>query len=288
MLIFIGLGPSIYSITLAALKALDYCDEVYLDAYTSIILDLDLKKFEEITGKKPVLLSRKDLEGEGARDIIRRARERNIAIIVGGDPFIATTHISLRIDAEKQGVKTIVYNGVSAYTAVISVTGLQIYKFGKPVTIVFPFDNLYFTSPYYVLLDNLSRNLHTFFFLDIKAEERLFMTINDSIKILLEIEEKLLKEGEIRNRILPSLLGIGVAKAGTRDVEVKAALLKNLLHQAFASPPHSLIIPGKLHDVEKEALQILGGAKKEDIIIHEKTISQLCIDNKIINNVTRR
>ena len=55
-----------------------------------------------------------------------------------GRPFIATTHVTLRIDAEKTRAKTRVVHGTSIMSAVVSLSGLHNYKFGKTVTVPFP------------------------------------------------------------------------------------------------------------------------------------------------------
>ncbi len=42
---------------------------------------------------------------ENASDMVKRAATKDIAILVGGDPLMATTHKILYIEAEKQHVK---------------------------------------------------------------------------------------------------------------------------------------------------------------------------------------
>ena len=69
--------------------------------------------------------------------VLRRAKEEKVAFLVSGDPLIAATHVDLRIRAEKQGIKTRVVHGASVISAVIGLSGLQNYKYGRSVTIPF-------------------------------------------------------------------------------------------------------------------------------------------------------
>ncbi len=249
-IIGLGLNPP-YTMTLEGLEEARSSDILYLDAYTNYIPWLDIRKLEEYIGKKIRKVSRRTLEEESQR-IIEEARIRNVAILVLGDPFIATTHISLRVEAEKRGVKTKVVNGISIITTIPGLTGLQYYKFGQSVTIVYPEDYYFPQTPYDVLKENLRRGLHTIFFLDYKAESKKAMTIREAIDILLKLES-LRKE----NIVKPSLIGVGLARIGSKNQVVKAGKIMTLREYNFGSPPHLLIITGKLHYMELEALKIL-------------------------------
>ena len=104
--------------------------------------------------------------------------------LVPGDPFIATTHVTLRIDAEKQGIKTRIIHGISIMSAIISLSGLHNYKFGKTVTV--PFPENFSETPYNVIAQNKKLGLHTLCLLDLKANENQFLSINQALKMLLE------------------------------------------------------------------------------------------------------
>ena len=165
---FIGLGLcSEDDLSMKALKILRSCKEVFIDQYTSIIPKLNIARLERLIGKPVTPLRRRDLEDDEASRLIKVAEKGRAALIVPGDPFVATTHIAIRLQAEKHGVKTKVLNSASVITAIYGATGLHCYKFGRPVTIVRPKKDLgYFpTTHYEVLRDNLKRGLHTFFFL---------------------------------------------------------------------------------------------------------------------------
>ena len=68
--------------------------------------------------------------------VIEEAREENVAFLVIGDPFGATTHTDLYLRALKMGVKVDVVHNASIMNA-CGACGLQLYRFGETVSIVF-------------------------------------------------------------------------------------------------------------------------------------------------------
>lgn len=261
-LYFVGVGTSTEAVTREALEVLRRVQKVYVDAYTSLVDGLTLDFLRKVTDAELVYASRAMLEGEAVRSIIKEARARDVALVVGGDPFIATTHVAIRLEAMKMGVEVRVVHGVSAYTAAISAAGLQIYKFGKPVTMVRPTDGIYPYTTYYVVASNASMGLHTFVFLDLKPEEGYSMTVKEAVSLLLKLEEMLLEEGEIREPVLRRCVGVGVAAAGTKRATIKARCLPELAGEEFPPPPHSLIVVSKPHELELEALRLIGGLRR--------------------------
>jgi len=261
VLAFVGLGLAPGDIPLRALEFLRHCDEVYLESYTSIVPGLTAQSVSSLIGRKVIQISRRDLEEESADKLIKAAMEgKVVALLVPGDPFVATTHVAVRLRAEKLGVKTVVYNAPSILTAVIGATGLQPYKFGRVVTVVYPEEKYGFfpKTPYEVLRDNLARGLHTLLLLDLKFEQGLAMTVKEAARLLLEMERRL-GEGVLSD----DTLGIGLARIGSADARAVAAALSELASADLGPPPHSLVIPGKLHPLEAEALIILCGAQEE-------------------------
>ncbi|MEM1607110.1 MAG: diphthine synthase [Candidatus Bathyarchaeia archaeon] len=255
-LVFIGLGLfDCRDISLRGLEEIKSSDYVFAEFYTSLMPGFKIEDFRRIVGKDLTVLSRKDIEDEEGRVLFEKAKYGKVAFLVPGDPLIATTHIALRVKAEKMGIKTKVIHGASIISAAIGLSGLQNYRFGKSVTIPFP-DNGVSQTPYIVICENKAMNLHTFCFLDIKFEEAKYMSINEALKILLKLEE-INRRGIIRG----DALAVGVARVGSDDPIVKADAIKNLVDFDFGSPPHSLIIPSeRLHFMEAEALISLAGA----------------------------
>ncbi len=258
MLYFIGLG--LYDeldISVKGLEAIRAADRVYAEFYTSRLMGTTSEKMEALYGKRVSLLSREEVEVDPYW--LEEAREKDVAFLVGGDAMVSTTHLDLRLRAAKMDIKTQVIHSSSIVTAVSGLCGLQNYRFGRSTTIPFPYisrgKRIIPETPYQVLLENLSRNLHTMLFLDIQSKpvER-YMTVNEGATLLMEMETK------AGGRILDTTLGIGIARAGSFDATVKADLLSCLAGYDFGGPLHIMIVPAKLHFMEAEGLRILADA----------------------------
>ena len=256
-LVFIGLGLNDEKgITVKGLEETKAADTVFMETYTSLMPDFSLQRFEALCGKKIQVVSRRDLEEENGIRILQAAKKGKAVFLVPGDPFIATTHVTLRIDAEKLGIKTRIIHGTSIISAIISLSGLHNYKFGKTVTI--PFPENFSETPYNVIAQNKKVGLHTLCLLDLKAKENLFLSINQGIKMLREVEEK-----KKMNVITPDTVAVGIARAGGNSPTLKADLVKALASFDFGLPPYSLIFPGDLHFMEIDALIAFAGAPAE-------------------------
>lgn len=254
-IVFVGLGlHDELGISLRGLEEVKTADKVFIELYTSLLPNFSIKRLEEIAEKKLHIVSRKELEEDNGESILRVAETGKAILLVPGDPLIATTHIALRILAEKRGIKSRVIHGASIISAVISLSGLHNYKFGKSVTIPFP-DDIFSETPYEIIAQNKKLGLHTLCLLDIKAEEKRYLSIRESLNMLLKIEEKRKKR-----IIRMNTLGVGIARAGSNNPKIKAGFLKDLLSYNFGKPPQCIIFPGKLHFMEAEALIVLAGA----------------------------
>ena len=253
-LVFIGLGLNDEKgITVKGLEETKSADCVFMELYTSLMPDFSLQRFEALCGKKIQIVSRRDLEEENGTQILQAAKVGKAVFLVPGDPFIATTHVTLRIDAEKQGIKTRIIHGTSIMSAIISLSGLHNYKFGKTVTV--PFPENFSETPYNVIAQNKKSGLHTLCLLDLKAKENLFLSINQAIKMLQEVEAK--KKQDI---ITPDTVAVGIARAGGNNPTLKADFIKDLVNYDFGEPPFSLIFPGDLHFMEVDSLIAFAGA----------------------------
>jgi diphthine synthase len=257
-LFFIGLG--LYDeldVSIKGLEAIRKADKVYAEFYTSRLMGASDEDLERFYGKKIHLLSRNDVEVDPFW--LKEAKEKNVAFLVGGDPMISTTHLDLRLRALDLGIETRVIHSSSIVTAVSGATGLQNYRFGRSTTI--PFDctvrgkRIVAKTPYLVLKENLQRDNHTMLFLDI--QDTRYMTINQGILLLLEIAQA------AGDSILQNALGVGIARAGSKESTVRADLLRNLKNYDFGGPLHILIVPAKLHFMEAQALVALAGAVRE-------------------------
>jgi diphthine synthase len=253
-IVFVGLGlHDEMGISLHCLEEVKTADTAFIELYTSFMPNFSIKRFEEISGKKINVVSRRELEEENGEIILKAAENGKAVLLVPGDPLIATTHVALRIEAEKRGIKTRIVHGASILSAVMALSGLHNYKFGKSVTIPFP-DETFSETPYDVIAQNRKLGLHTLCLLDIKAEEKRYLSIRESLNSLLKIEEK-----KKKGIVTLNTLVVGIARAGSNDPMVKADSVKKLLDYDFGEPPYSIIFPGKLHFMEAEALIVLAG-----------------------------
>jgi diphthine synthase len=132
-------------------------------------------------------------------------------------------------------------------------SGLHNYKFGKTVTI--PFPENFSETPYNVIAQNKKLGLHTLCLLDLKVDERRFLSIKEGLALLLESEQKRKKRIVTRNT-----LAVGVARVGSDKPALKADSVRRLLKFDFGEPPHSLIFLGQLHFMEADALVAFAGA----------------------------
>jgi len=255
-LVFVGLG--LYSERDMSLQGVDEArtaETVFAELYTSLMPKLDTAKLEKLIGKEISFVSRRDLEDDCGKKILKATEKGKTALLAPGDPFIATTHVDLRLRAEKQGIKTRIVHGASIVSAVMGLSGLQNYKYGRSVTIPFSEQGVVAETPYNVIGENKKRGLHTLCFLDIKAEERRYMTIKEGLQALLSVEK------QRRKRVVTSeTMAIGVARAGSNEPVVKADSVDELLKFDFGAPPHSLVFIGRLHFMEAEALITLAEA----------------------------
>jgi diphthine synthase len=240
-----------------ALRAAQSCDTLYAELYT-MILDTNPQSLSETIGKPVEELPRGRLE-EGSASLIDEAQVKDVGVLVGGDALTATTHISLLLEAVKKGVKTKVVHGSSILTAVAE-TGLSPYKFGRTVTLPLPEK----APPHTVLAtlrENREHGLHTLVLLDLDTKNREAHTVSRAINILLDADQPKTYNGDT--------LTVGVARLGWEDQEIKADSAENLTGHDLGDPPHALIVPGRLHFHETEALKTLAGCPDEALEEHK-------------------
>jgi len=242
--------------SLKALEAARGCEAVFAEFYTAVPSGTTVEKLEARIGKRITVLKREEVESGEA--ILEAARRFDCCLLVVGDPLTATTHIELRLRAKRAGVDTSVVHGASALTAVIGLLGLQHYKFGRTTTLPFPEKGYSPESPYDMIAENSSRGLHTLVLLDIQAHKGRLMTANEGLALLAELEGR--KRGGI---LTDASLVCVVGRAGSERPVVRAGPLGALRSEDLGPPHHSIVVPGKLHFMEAEALVELAGAPPE-------------------------
>jgi diphthine synthase len=254
-LALVGLG--LYDekdLTIRGLEEIRSADVVFLEHYTSRLSEGAISRLSEITGKDIQMLSREEVED--ASGILDACRGKRAALLVVGDPLTATTHIDIRLRAEREAVETTVVHAPSVLTAVPGLLGLQHYKFGRTTTLPFPQEGYLPTSPCEMILENLERGLHSLVLLDIDSENDRYMTANEGMLLLTEMARKLGRA----ERLSPETLVCVVARAGSPDCAIAAGRLDDMRLRDFGEPLHSLVVPGTLHFMEEEALRMFAGA----------------------------
>eukprot|EP00887_Chlorella_sp_A99_P008138 scaffold12.g8138.t1 len=259
----IGLGlADERDITVKGLDAVRGSERVYLEAYTSLLL-VPKEKLEEFYGKEVIVADREMVEMESDK-ILEGAQKKDVSFLVVGDPFGATTHTDLQLRAAALGVPVRVVHNASIMNAV-GACGLQLYRFGEAVSIVFFTDTWRPDSFYDRILANRRQGLHTLCLLDIKVKEPSleslargrkvyepprFMSIATAIEQLLEVEAA--RGGGACG---PQALAVGVARVGADSQRIVAGPLEQLARVDFGPPLHSLVIVGETHPLEDEALR---------------------------------
>lgn len=268
MLYLIGLGlGDAKDITVKGLEVVKQCSRVYLEAYTSI-LTVGKEALEEFYGKELILADRETVEQE-ADTILKDAHLCDVAFLVVGDPFGATTHSDLVLRAVKLGIPYRVIHNASILNAV-GCCGLQLYNFGETVSIVFWTDTWKPESFFDKITKNRRNGMHTLCLLDIKVKEQSmenlmrgkkiyepprYMTVNDAAdQLLTVIQNRRLKEEELD--ITENTVCVGLARVGAADQSIATGTLQQMTTVQLGGPLHSMIITGTLHPLESEMLKL--------------------------------
>ncbi|KAJ6938138.1 diphthine methyl ester synthase [Populus alba x Populus x berolinensis] len=171
-LIGLGLGDE-KDITLRGLEAVKKCEKVYMEAYTSLLsfgLSTDgLSTLEKLYGK-PITVADREMVEEKVDSVLSEATSFDVAFLVVGDPFGATTHTDLVVRAKELGVEVKVIHNASVMNAV-GICGLQLYRYGETISIPFFTDTWKPDSFYEKIQRNRELGLHTLCLLDIKVKE---------------------------------------------------------------------------------------------------------------------
>lgn len=147
----------------------------------------------------------------------------------------------------------------------IGCCGLQLYNYGQTVSIVF-FTEVWRPDSFYIKIkQNRDLGLHTLCLLDIKVKEQSienmargrkiyepprYMTVNQCIEQLLEIEDKRGEKAYTANTIC-----VGLARVGANDQKIVCGTMLELLEADFGAPLHSFIIAGNMHFLEADTLR---------------------------------
>jgi diphthine synthase len=232
-LILIGTGVG-FDLTIAGMDALRECDEAFIETYTNPIESEKIAALEKAAGKPIKRLERSRLEGPY---LVERAKSSGICMLASGDPLTATTHITLVLEARQKGVPVRVIHNSSIHSVAPARAGLQMYRFGRTVSLVNPRPNYKPTSPLEAIKENLGRNLHTLVLLDTEPEP---MEASAALEMLSGFGE-----------------AVVLSRVGLEDELITYGKISELKNKALGRPPFCIVVPAKLHPVEQEFLDSL-------------------------------
>lgn len=247
-LYLIGLGlNNEKDISLRGLETVNGCELIYLENYTGFMM-VPVENFEQLYGKK-VIMAERSLVEQG-EEIISNAMNKEVALLVMGDPLFATTHIDIIMRARKKNIKTVIIHNASILNAV-GESGLQLYKFGKITSVPFPEKSFQPVTAFEVMKQNKMLGLHSLLLLDLRPKENRHMAIKQAIEILLDIANK--RGDPIFDE---DTLCIGCARLGSDNSMIKAGKASEIMKIDFGQAPHCLIVPGELHFIEEEMMEM--------------------------------
>jgi len=230
MLYIIGLGLNVDGISNYGLETAKRCKRVYLENYT-VDFPYSEGELQEVIGKQIILADREKVE---SLELVDEAKKMNVCLLVYGSPLFATTHISLIQEAKRLGIKYKLIYSASIFDA-LGETGLQLYKFGK-ITSMPKFEADSFME---VVGANLGIDAHSLILVDIGLEsEKAFDKL-----------EKAAKKYKIK---LDKL--VVCSRFGNKYQKIYYDSTKNLKEKEIQKP-YCIILPSKLHFLEKEVLE---------------------------------
>lgn len=217
-----------------------------------------------------MIVADRDFVEQEADVLLNQAETKEVAFLVVGDPFSATTHTDLIIRAKERGIKFQVIHNASIMNAVGS-CGLQLYHFGETISIPFWTDTWKPDSFYDKIKANRQHNLHTLCLLDIKVKEPTlesmtkkkkeymppkFMSVAQAAEQLYQIIENKRSEGDNDLAYDESTIFVGLARIGHDSQKIVACSLDEMRNYDLGPPLHSLVLPSNnMHELEKEYLQ---------------------------------
>jgi len=235
MLYIIGLGLNVDGISKYGLDIVKRCKRVYIENYT-VDFPYSIGELGGIIGKKIMPADREKVEG---LSIVDEAKKMDVALLVYGSPLTATTHITLFQEAKRLGIKTKMIYNASILDAVAE-TGLQLYKFGKIASMPAWKDNFAPESFMEIVNENQKINAHSLILIDIGL---------DFPDALIQLE----KSAKNNNIKLNKL--ILCQSLGTKHSKIFYKKVKDLKEFTGVRKPYCIIIPSKLHFIEKEVLE---------------------------------
>lgn len=237
MLYIIGLGLDLNGISQEGLEIVKRAKKIYLENYT-VDFPYTIGELKEKYEKKIFPADRDFIESE---EIVDEAKRMDVALLVYGSPLTATTHISLIKEAKRMGIKCKIIHAGSIFDAVAE-TGLQLYKFGKITSMPKWDEEKNFTPDSFmeIVKENQSINAHSLILIDIGLD---FPDALNELEISAE-----------KNNIKLDKIVI-CQTLGTKHSRIFYKTIRDYKEYNSVRKPYCIIIPGKLHFMEKEMLK---------------------------------
>jgi diphthine synthase len=221
--------------------------EVFAEEYTAVAAPGALDRLARALGRPVRRLGRAEVEGE--TEVLRALdRSPQVALVVVGDPFAATTHVALRLAAERAGHSWGYLPNASILVAAAGFLGLSHYRFGRTVSLPFPAPGFAPTSPLEQVAGNRERDLHTLLLLDLQPESGRFLRAEEALGIL--------RERDPEGRLLTDDDRLAVAaRVGQSTAAGFYGSFGALRRTDFGPPLHAVVVPApRLHFQEEAAL----------------------------------
>jgi diphthine synthase len=250
MLLLIGLGLDAKDLSVKALDALRSADLVLMEDYTTFLPVGYLEYLKAETKSEIAIVRRSDLE-DNVKKTVAQAEEKTVAILVPGDPLIATTHHIILDESKRQGIEYRVYHSASIFSAAIGESGLDVYRFGPPFTIPFWSENYKPTSFVESLKRNMENDQHSLILLDLDAKSRSFMTLAQAVQLLRDADwEKRL------DIVTEDLCILAMGDVGKSTCTAAYLMIKNIarVEDRFKGKPIVIIVPASPSPAELESI----------------------------------
>ncbi|MDE1823421.1 MAG: diphthine synthase [Candidatus Micrarchaeota archaeon] len=250
MLALIGMGLGTGDVSAGAIDFMSTASRVYVERYTAVVDQQTINSIAGMIGKEIAELQRADME-DNLKETVKLAKAEDVAILVSGDPLVATTHHIIVDEAASQGIKTRIFHSSSIFSAAIGESGLDIYRFGPPVTIPYWSEKYRPASFLDAIKRNMANNFHTMLLLDINQAEKRPMSLREAIETIQSAQKQ---SGVDAFGDETRLLIMGdVGKEGQRIIYtalVSAMRLENEFHDKMLA----IIAPANPNFAESEAI----------------------------------
>ena len=247
-LAFVGLGlADERGVSERARAVLRDSQVIFAEEYTAVAPAGTLDRLGHAVGRPIQRLDRPLLESE-APILEALGKHPRVSLVVVGDPFAATTHVALRLAAEKAGHSWSYCPNASILTAAAGLLGLIHYRFGRTVSLPLPSEGFLPTSPLEHVAANRLRDLHTLMLLDLRPEHGEFLTAGAALGLIRERDPR---EGFLADSDRVAV----VARVGQEDARAWFGSFARLRTVDFGPPMHAIVVLApNLHFEEEAAL----------------------------------